>query len=308
MFSKNKLTTKRKYKYQYGKSPAIHQTFKKSQKTLRTNGPTSFHTKKRKPLTLSSLSGKIPKKAKRLTIALAIIGTILFCTYTTLFSQYFHIETIKISTEQLNTPQLSGNIIDDLENYKGKNLLFIKKEEIIEKIQSEYPEIEDIKVTKDLPSTVVISFSEYPLVANITNISNETNKKFIVNSIGYVVKENIDDPNLPYFKIKTDAPLNTETAIIDTDKLTYLLEAAAYFEEKFGMKIIETEYKVVPREVHLRTEKYFYIWLDIQKPYEQQLKKLKKALVKLDIYNSPLEYIDLRITGESGEKIVYKRR
>ena len=74
------------------------------------------------------------------------------------------------------------------------------------------------------------------------------------------------------------------------------------------MKIIEIEYQVIPREVHLRTEKYFYIWLDIQKPYETQLKKLKKALVKLNIYDDELAYIDLRITGESGEKIIYKRR
>jgi len=74
------------------------------------------------------------------------------------------------------------------------------------------------------------------------------------------------------------------------------------------MKILEAEYKVIPRELHLKTEKYFIIWLDIQKPFEDQLKKLKKALVKLDIFNEPLEYIDLRISGESGDKIIYKRK
>ena len=38
------------------------------------------------------------------------------------------------------------------------------------------------------------------------------------------------------------------------------------------------------------------------------LKKLKKALVKLDIYTEDLQYIDLRIAGGNGDKIIYKRR
>jgi len=304
MFSRQKLVTKRGYKYQYGKSPVLQQTFNK---TLRTNTPANFHTPNKR-IKLSSLSARIPQKLKRIIFLLAIIVLLLYCTYLLAVSSFFNVETIKISTELPSSESLSANIISDLESYKGKNLIFINKDEIIAKIQSSYPEIENIEIDRDLPSTIVISFTEYPLVANITNISNEANKKFIINSIGYVVRENTDDPNLPYIKIKTDSQLNTASSVIDISCLTYILGAKAYFEEKFGMKIIEVEYKVIPREIHLRTEKYFYIWLDIQTPYEDQLKKLKKALVKLDIYNEPIEYIDLRITGESGEKIIYKRR
>ncbi len=308
MFNKRKLATKKGFKYQYGKSPVLHRTIKNSKKTLRTNGPTSFHTRKRKRISLSSLIPKIPSKLKRLSIILGVLITLFGGIYLIGFSNVFNIENIEVSTDQITTESLSGNIVDDLRIYKGKNLLFINKDEIIQRIQSSYPEIENIEVSKDLFNTLVISFSEYPPIANITNISNETNKKFIVNSIGYVVKENIDDPELPYIKVVSDAPLNTDTTVIDQEKIAYILESKYYFEEKFGMKIIEVEYKMISREVHLRTEKYFYIWLDIQKPYEQQLKKLKKALVKLDIYNEDLSYIDLRITGESGEKIIYKRR
>ena len=38
-----------------------------------------------------------------------------------------------------------------------------------------------------------------------------------------------------------------------------------------------------------------------------KFKKLKKSLVKLDIYTATLEYIDLRIAGTNGDKIIYKR-
>jgi cell division septal protein FtsQ len=307
LFGHKKLAVK-SYKYQYGKSPILHNTLKKRQKLLRTNGPDSFHTIPRKKINLKDLAARIPSRAKKLTTLLVIVGTIIFLSYLVFFSNYFNIATIEASTKLSNTPSLGGNIANDLASYKGKNLIFVNKNEIIEKIQKKYPEIENIEISKDLPSTLVISFSEYPLVANVTNVSNEANKKYVVNSIGYSVKENEDNPNLPYIKIKTDAPLNPGTALIEQDKLKYILDAMAYFNEKFGMKILEAEYQVVPREVHLRTEKYFYIWLDIQKPFENQLKKLKKALVKLDIYKENLEYIDLRISGESGEKIIYKRR
>ena len=310
MFNRQKLVTKKGYKYQYGKSPVLQRTLKN---TLRTNTPSSFHSPKKR-LKFSSLSARIPSKLKRLTVLLGAVALVAYLVYLLAISSFFNVEIIKISTELTGQTELTGsenlsaNIINDLESYKGKNLIFINKDEIIAKIQSAYPEIENINVGRDLPDTIVISFTEYPLVANITNISNETNKKFIINSIGYIVKEDMDDPNLPYVKIRTDAPLNTTSSIIELSRLNYILGAKSYFEEKFGMKIIEVEYKVIPREIHLRTEKYFYIWLDIQKPYEDQLKKLKKALVKLDIYNESLEYIDLRITGESGEKIIYKRR
>ena len=144
-------------------------------------------------------------------------------------------------------------------------------------------------------------------MANIINESNVIKKSYIINSIGYAIKENLEDPNLPYIKIKTDEPVNPKEAVIEKTKLSYLIEAKTYFEDKFGMRIISMEYKPVAREIHLLTERNFNVWLDIQKPYEEQFKKLKKAIVKLDIFKENLEYIDLRIAGESGDKIIYKR-
>ena len=73
------------------------------------------------------------------------------------------------------------------------------------------------------------------------------------------------------------------------------------------MEIVRIEYKPTAREIHLLTERNFFIWLDIQISYEEQFKKMKKSLVKLDIYTEDLEYIDLRIAGSNGDKIIYKR-
>ncbi len=310
LFSRKKLVIKpgSGYRYQYGKSPILTQIKNQKGGLRYSSGPTSFHTIRERRFRLSKVFAKIPRKAKIIIVLLAIIGAAAFSIHAIFFSRYFAIETIKASTEKTEDVHIGDTIIDTLQSYKGKNILFVKKADIVAKIEASYPEIENIQVEKDLPNTLIISFTEYPLAANITNVTSGASKKFIINSIGYVVKENADDPTLPYIKVKTDSPLNAESTILDQEKLQYILGAASYFEEKFGMKILESEYKVVPRELQLKAEKFFFIWLDIQKPFEDQFKKLKKALVKLNIYEEPLQYIDLRITGESGEKIIYKRR
>lgn len=176
------------------------------------------------------------------------------------------------------------------------------------KVLNIFPQLEQIKISKSFPNRLSLEFSEFPLVANIVNESNVVKKSYIINSVGFAIKENLEDPKLPYIKIKTDEPINPKEAVIEKSKLNYILNAKNYFEDKFGMKILGIQYKPIAREVHLYTDKGFYLWLDIQKPFEDQFKKLKKAIVKLDIYKENLEYIDLRIAGSSGDKIIYKRR
>lgn len=309
LFTKRKLAVKRGSKYQYGKSPLLSSRFRK-QKLIRSNGPSRFHRIPAKAFSLKNLFPSIPKKIKKITTLLAILAGSIFLIYTIIFSNYLLIKDIKPQADsKTNTPELMTKVADTLKSFKNKNLLFANKIEMITKIQKTFPEIENIEITKDFPSTILIKFAEYPLVANITNMAdNGTNKKYLISSIGYAVKENETDPNLPFIKIKTTEPINADGVVISPEKLKYILGAMTYFKEKFGMNILEAEYKVTPREVHLKTEKYFVLWLDIQKPFEDQFKKLKKALVKLDIFKEPLEYIDLRITGESGDKIIYKRK
>jgi len=309
LFTKRKLAVKRGSKYQYGKSPVFSSKFRK-QKLLRSNGPSRFHRIPAKAFSLKKLFPRIPKKVKKITILLAMFAGSVFLIYTVAFSNFFLIKEIKPQTDSAtNTPELMTKVADTLRSFKNKNILFANKAEMIAKIQKTFPEIENVEISKDFPSTILIKFAEYPLVANITNMAaNGTNKKYLISSIGYAIKENQTDPNLPFIKIKTAEPINTDGVVIEPEKLKYILDAITYYKEKFGMKVLEAEYKVTAREVHLKTEKYFVIWLDIQNPFENQFKKLKKALVKLDIFNEPLEYIDLRITGESGDKIIYKRK
>lgn len=218
------------------------------------------------------------------------------------------VKKVVILNKSFETEKLSNSITSSLQSSLGKNLIFTDIEKLAGKLLDKFPELESVKIDKNYPATITIEFSEYPLVANITNESNNLKKSYVLNSIGYAIKENVENQSLPYIHIKSDDPINPEKAVIGKTRLAYILATISYFEEKFNMKVKKVFYKPVPREIHLLTERDFYIWLDIQRPAEEQLKKLKKALVKLDIYNESFAYIDLRIAGKNGEKIIYKRR
>lgn len=244
---------------------------------------------------------------KTLLLAILLAGLIFFI-YSIFVSSFFTIQEIVMNNKNFENEAIADQIKTTLKTSLAKNIFIINTTDLENKILSAFPELDKVSVSKSFPHSLSVNFSEYPMVANVINESNVIKKNYIINSVGFAVKEDLENPNLPYIKVKTDEPINPKQAVIEKDKLNYMMEAKNYFEDKFGMKITGIEYKLIAREIHLHTEKNFDIWLDIQIPYEEQFKKLKKAIVKLDIYKENLEYIDLRIAGNNGDKIIYKRR
>ena len=246
-------------------------------------------------------NSKFQKYLLRIILVAISIGALFYVFY---FSSVFSFNKVIIK----NQTNLNQKIEQLLFQHKGENIFKVNLSDLEEKIKYTYTEINTVSITKKLPSTLIINIEEFPKAANIINESKTLKKSYVINQVGYIIKEDSQNKTLPYIKIKSDEPINPESQIISEEKLSYILDSMEYFEDKFGMKIIEANYKINAREVHLLTEKSFYLWLDITKPFENQLKKLKKILVKLDIYNELLSYIDLRIEGTNGEKIIYKRR
>lgn len=285
-----------RYRNSFAKTPSLRSRWNNRKTTTKTS---RVLLKKGKPFF---------SKIKKFTIIIgSLIGIILF-SHMIFFSSYFLVTDIKINNKEFQNENLTSSIKKNTKNALGKNLIFIDLEEINSKLLDKFPELEGIEISKNYPDMIEITFQEFPLSANLIAESKSIKKSYIINSIGYAVKENLENTALPYIKIKSDEPINTKIPVIEAAKLKYILDTITYFEDKFGMRIVEVEYKKIPREIHLLTEKSFYIWLDIQYSAEEQLKKLKKALVKLDIFTESLSYIDLRIAGASGDKIIYKRK
>lgn len=195
-----------------------------------------------------------------------------------------------------------------LEKERNKNLLFINENIIISQILANYPQVKNVEVKKIFPQKIRIEIENYPVVANLTNRVGDVRKKFLINSNGYTVEENTEDPALPYIEIQTAEMLTLKNTALKVNILEYILKSIRLFEEKFSIKVLDAKYLSREREVHLKTGKFFSVWIDMEKDLNKQLEKLKNALVKLDIQHTPLEYIDLRISGTDNEKVIYKLR
>lgn len=271
---------------------------------------------------------------KKILIAMIAAGLLGMMAYFIWFSGYFNIEKIYVQYEEFQNENI--DILNYFDNLRGKNYLFADPAEKIPEIQKAHPELSKIIVEKIFPNTIKISFTEFPITANIESIVNgKSREKVLINSIGMVIYRDTENPNLPYIKVITtevaepiiETPLTTEPVVksqnetapqattaptdsplISQEHLTYMLSAVSSFEERFGMKVLELRLLPQAREFHMKTEKNFEIWLDIQIPYEKQFLKLKKAMSTLDIYKTPLFYIDLRISGSNGEKVIFKRK
>lgn len=285
-----------RYRNSFAKSPSLRSKWNSKKTTKNTSRAL---LKKGKPFF---------SKIKKFAIIIGSLVAIILLFQLFFFSNYFLVTEVKINNKEFENENLTNSIKKNTKAVLGKNLIFTDLKEINSKLLDKFPELEGIEISKNYPNAVEITFQEFPLSANLITESKSIKKSYIINSIGYAVKENLENTALPYIKVKSDEPINTKVPVIEAAKLKYILDTIIYFEDKFGMRIVEVEYKKIPREIHLLTEKDFYIWLDIQYPADEQLKKLKKALVKLDIFSESLSYIDLRIAGASGDKIIYKRK
>ena len=95
-------------------------------------------------------------------------------------------------------------------------------------------------------------------------------------------------------------------ALLSPETLQVLLKAKSDMEAKFNIQVLEVYYLKRAREVHLFTERNFFVWIDLTQDLTLQFNKLKKAMTEINLYEDPLSYIDLRISGQNGEKVIYK--
>lgn len=252
------------------------------------------------------LSHKHPLPLKKWLIVGGGIIVLIFVLYTIIFTNFFQLKQWKIYGDDII--QEDSKFEEFLAVHKDKNLAFLDTGKIESTIKSQYPEIKNLKIKKVFPDTLVMEYENFSEVANVFNIVDDTQKKFVINEIGLLVQQDFENPNLPYIKIRTDKVLELNEFALPRDKLEYMLDAIYDFEDIFGMKILDAEYKIKEREVHLKTEREFSVWLDTALTTQEQYDKLKKALGKLNIYNESIEYIDLRISSVNGQRVIFKRR
>lgn len=270
----------------------------------------AHHIREKRRFRLFTESLKLqPKPYARVLIIIAVLAVISGCMYLFFFSKVFLIQEIAIQTDELLLAQEKQEILQEVTGLKGKNLTLVKNQEWEEKLKKNHRDFARVEIKKRFPKKIIIQFERYPLVANIFLKSPDVQRKYIVNAVGLVSQVDIENPGLPYIIMESsEKGKKKNEEIISQERLTYLLNAIRRFEKIFGIKVVDVIYKTIEREAHIRTEKKFFVWLDMEQELDHQLLKLKRVIGKLDIYNWNLAYIDLRIGGKEGEKIIFKRR
>ncbi len=263
--------------------------------------------KRKKMLAMPTIQPKTGSKAKKTLILMVVLAVTGGLIYLLGFSHIFDVKSWEIDEDGTKITN-DENLNNLMKKEKNKNLVFLNEMQIIKDVKTIHPEVKKVVVKKIFPQKIKVEIEKYPIIANIVNVVQGIQKKFLMDSNGFLAEENIENPDLPYIKIFTNDVFNIHTTAIEQARLQYVLDAISLFQQKFMMKIINAEYHVREREVHLQTEKNFMVLIDMEKNLTQQLDKLKRALPKLNIYNTPLQYIDLRISGTDNEKVIYKPR
>ncbi|MFA4815052.1 MAG: FtsQ-type POTRA domain-containing protein [Candidatus Gracilibacteria bacterium] len=264
------------------------------------------------------------------------VAVLLGALYGLFFTSLFEIRNIEVQGEA-DTIQEQTAIKETLQEYLGDNLLLFNVSIQETDLLKGYAYLKTLDISRNFFHTIQVTLETYPPVANVRmEFENGTNQYFVINERGFIASignnlENLPlivmdvtgtDMDIPVEATPTEAAPTEEGVVAETEPdtmpdqineelipeevLATLLDTAENFEGKFDMEVLEIRYLKRARELHLYTERYFSVWIDLTQDVTVQLAKLKKALTEIDIYAAPIEYIDLRISGQNGEKVIYK--
>ncbi len=275
-------------------------------KTLseRQEKPKITERRKRQKIRTRSVWGQI----KRSLMFIGIGFVVVYLSYALFLSGTLTIEDIEVIENDIKISDHSIHTL--LADFKGSNLLLFNADELEPFFKTQYPQYETLNISKNLPDTIRVTLKTYPVVASLMVETDEGNEQqFFLTRAGQTAEYDELSATEQGFReiyITSEQSLSPGTTVITQDRLAFILEAIQSFEDRFGMAVQYAEYHSIERETHLYTEREFFVWLDMTMDLDEQFDKLKKGLPRLDIYEMDLIYVDLRISGINGEKIIFK--
>ncbi len=223
-------------------------------------------------------------------LAFVMLSFILFA----IFSPYFKIKKIDINRD---TPNLNIESVQELlKPFYGENLIFFKKEVLIEMLLDEFLEFRSIEITEKWPDTMIISIKLSPPVFTLFNIESAN---FAVVSNDGVILSTTGDDSLPVLKIKNiKKPFIPGEKIMEKDWLEKIQKIKGLLFGEIKITTKEIIFLPTAQEVHFITSSGISLWFDLRIDIKQQIRKLELGANKIGLYSKKLEHIDLRIPGQ----------
>ena len=198
--------------------------------------------------------------------------------------------------------------------FMGRNLLFLRPAQLEAELKAKLPFIDQVEVTKLWPNALKLKVYTYPILLKwqCAEVHKKINKvgeiieeerlqvRF-VNERGYLAQGNNDEELLTVIEHGT-CPAKPQTYLFSPTTLEQFKIATEHLSQILGQKIKVIIFYRAARELHLRDDKGLTYWLDLQRPFTEQLDKLQQVSLEQGEKWQPQDHVDLRIP----DKIFYK--
>lgn len=235
---------------------------------------------------------KVLKKIFKLSVITGVlfIGMTSFLAFAIL-SPHYDLKKISVATDQST---ISSEVIQNISSrFLGKNMFFLRKEDLKSLLRKKFPEIKDINITEKWPSEIKINVEIEPAKYNV--FSEESANFSSITNNGIIISNNSSE-GLPVIKIlQYEKPFSLHKNLISADWLRKIDLAEDLLKHDIKIPVREIKLLMKARELHLITSSESAIWIDLEQPIESQLKKLILAEGKIKLYSKKFNHIDLRI-------------
>lgn len=218
------------------------------------------------------------------------------------FSTFFDVTKVSVARSSLDLP-LKEIELTVREQVLGENIFSIDRSSVSAAVQEMRPDIAQVRIRKKYPREISVEVFKFPIVAEL-RIGTES---IFINENGHQVVGDAPDRDTLRLHLGEGETVDLEDQtrpVISVPHLIFIRDAVFYFESLTDFRVLNVKYFPIAREVHLKNEKNFDIWLDFTQDYRVQLNKLVEAAEVLQIGSERYEYIDLRVRG----KIFYKTK
>jgi cell division septal protein FtsQ len=254
----------------------------------------------------------------RVWIVIGITLTVIASMSVLLFAPFFDVRQIHVRRQDPRVdPEEVQQILSPLFNQR---LVLVTRSQISDMLEAVYPDITDVTIAKEYPSTLTVSIVLEPVIAELKIVESDAPK--LASESGAVLATGSGSAKYSYItergvffstpirltKQKMETLEITDWSIRPQDRtellsplfLKTIFLARDTLRRDFGLEAQRITIYLRAKEFHIKTPKVT-LWFDLRSDLPVQFQRFREFLKALSL-DQAKEYIDLRI----ADKIVYK--
>lgn len=210
-----------------------------------------------------------------------------------LFTPYFEVQAIRVVRTDASFDV--QKVQAALQEYVGKNMLFVSSGSIEATLLQTFPELETVTITEAWPNTIEISVTVFAPAYTLQNLFDAT--KYVLSEQGVVLRR-WQDEILPEVQLEQyNKSLSRGMRVIPSKEVQSIQSVEQISREVLGYIPSEMRLLWAAQELHVTLEDRIVVWLDLNHNIPEQFEKLINAAGEIELETRSFEHIDLRIPG-----------